>query len=68
MDARLPDVFCESVVSLLPNARAAGEARRAARHPACGRLKVIWFVLTVGCRWRTSRGNSVAAVKLHGDA
>ena len=52
MDARLPDAFLKCVVGLLP---AQGPPR-----PQGGRkpiehaivLKVIWFVLTVGCRWK----------------
>ena len=52
MDARLPDAFCDSVMSLLPPqalpARQGG--RPAIKHAVV--LKVIWFVLTVGCRWK----------------
>jgi transposase len=52
MDARLPDAFLKSVVELLP--------AQAPRGPQGGRppiepaivLRVIWFVLTVGCRWK----------------
>lgn len=52
MDARLPDEFLKSVVELLPVQAAPGPrgGRRPIAHAVV--LQVIWFVLTVGCRWK----------------
>lgn len=52
MDARLPDAFCESVVSLLPMQELPGRQGGRPAIPHVVVLKVIWFVLTVGCRWK----------------
>lgn len=52
MDARLPDAFCESVVSLLPTQEPPGRRGGRPAIPHAVVLKVIWFVLTVGCRWK----------------
>jgi len=52
MDARLPDAFLKSVVGLLPVQAPPGPkgGRKPIEHAVV--LKVIWFVLTVGCRWK----------------
>ena len=52
MDARLPDAFLNYVVSFLPPQAAPGPqgGRRPIDHATV--VKVIWFVLTVGCRWK----------------
>lgn len=52
MDARLPDEFLKSVVDVLPQQAPPGPlgGRRAIPHEVV--LRVIWFVLTVGCRWK----------------
>ena len=52
MDARLPDAFLKSVVDLLPAQAPPGPqgGRPPVAHATV--LKVIWFVLTVGCRWK----------------
>lgn len=52
MDARLPDAFLEYVVQLLPPQVSPGcqGGRPPIEHAVA--LRVIWFVLTVGCRWR----------------
>jgi transposase len=52
MDARLPDAFLEYVVQVLPPQATPGSqgGRPAIQHAVV--LKAIWFVLTVGCRWR----------------
>ena len=52
MDARLPDAFLEYVVQLLPPQVSPGSqgGRPPIKHVVA--LRVIWFVLTVGCRWR----------------
>ena len=52
MEARLPDAFCESVVSLLPTQEPPGRRGGRPAIPHAVVLKVIWFVLTVGCRWK----------------
>ncbi|MFO1006400.1 MAG: IS5 family transposase [Planctomycetaceae bacterium] len=52
MEARLPDAFCESVVSLLPTQEPSGRRGGRPAIPHAVVLKVIWFVLTVGCRWK----------------
>ena len=52
MDARLPDAFCEFVVSLLPTQEPPGRRGGRPAIPHAVVLKVIWFVLTVGCRWK----------------
>jgi len=52
MDARLPDAFCESVVSLLATQEPPGRQGGRPAIPHAVVLKVIWFVLTVGCRWK----------------
>ncbi len=51
-DARMPEGFYEVVVSLLPPEKQPGPqgGRRAVRHHTV--LKVIWFVLVTGCRWK----------------
>jgi transposase len=51
-DARMPEGFYEVVVSLLPPEKEPGPqgGRRAVRHHTV--LKVIWFVLVTGCRWK----------------
>lgn len=50
MDARLPDAFLKSVVELLPAQVLPGPQgdRPQTRHDVV--MRVIWFVLTVGCR------------------
>lgn len=52
MDARMPEAFYEAVVVYLPEQREAGPAggRRPIDHHTV--LKVIWFVLVTGCRWK----------------
>lgn len=52
MDARLPDGFLKHVVELLPIQASPGPrgGRRPIAHEVV--LKVIWYVLTVGCRWK----------------
>lgn len=52
MDARMPEEFYELVVESLPEEREPGPrgGRRRVRHHTV--LKVIWFVLTTGCRWK----------------
>ncbi len=52
MDARLPDAFCESVVAFLPTQEPLGRQGGRPAVPHAVVLKVIWFVLTVGCRWK----------------
>lgn len=52
MDAHLPDAICQSVVSLLPVQSPPGPLGGRPPVPHAVVLKVIWFVLTVGCRWR----------------
>jgi len=51
-DARMPEEFYEVVVSLLPLEKEPGPqgGRRAVGHHTV--LKVIWFVLVTGCRWK----------------
>jgi transposase len=59
MDAHLPDAINQSVVNMLPEQSPPGSLCRL-KSKAEGKpliphaivLKVIWFVLTVGCRWR----------------
>ena len=55
MDARLPDAFLKSVVDLLPAQAPPGPqgGRPPVAHATV--LKVIWFVLRVGCRWKDVR-------------
>lgn len=52
MDARLPDALLKSVVGFLPVQAPPGSTggRRPIEHAVV--LRVIWFVLTVGCRWK----------------
>lgn len=52
MDARLPDALCQSVVAILPPQAPPGErgGRPPIEHAVV--LKVMWFVLTAGCRWK----------------
>ena len=52
MDARMPEEFYELVIDHLPEQRAPGPqgGRRPTDHHTV--LKVIWFVLVTGCRWR----------------
>jgi len=52
MDARMPEAFYELVVEYLPEQREPGPqgGRRPIRHQTV--LKVIWFVLVTGCRWK----------------
>lgn len=52
MDACLPDAFLKSVVTLLPVQAPPGPrgGRPPIEHAVV--LRVIWFVLTVGCRWK----------------
>lgn len=52
MDARLPDEMYEYAKDLLPPLREPGPqgGRRPIDHFTV--LKVIWFVMTVGCRWK----------------
>lgn len=52
MDARLPDAFLKSVAHLLPVQAQPGlmGGRPPIEHAVV--LRVIWFVLTVGCRWK----------------
>lgn len=52
MDARMPEEFYESVVEFLPEQKEPGPqgGRRPTRHHTV--LKVIWFVLVTGCRWK----------------
>ncbi len=51
-DARMPEEFYESVIDLLPEESIPG--LKGGRPPIPHRivLKVIWFVLTTGCRWK----------------
>lgn len=51
-DACMPEGFYEAVVSLLPAESEPGPqgGRRAVKHHTV--LKVIWFVLVTGCRWK----------------
>lgn len=52
MDARLPNEFFDCVVDLLPEQPKPGSQggrRRIDNHTV---LRVIWFMLTVGCRWK----------------
>jgi transposase len=52
MDARMPEEFYELVVVHLPEQRQPGPAggRKPIDHHTV--LKVIWFVLVTGCRWK----------------
>lgn len=52
MDARMPEEFHELVVGHLPEQRQPGPegGRRPIEHRTV--LKVIWFVLVTGCRWK----------------
>jgi transposase len=52
MDARMPEEFYESVSEFLPEQKEPGPkgGRRPIRHHTV--LKVIWFVLVTGCRWK----------------
>ena len=52
MDARLPDAFLKSVVELLPRQVPPGPQGGRPLIDHATALKVIWFVLTVGCRWK----------------
>lgn len=51
-DARMPEEFCEVLLPLLPPETPPGPqgGRRAIPHRTV--LKVIWFVLVTGCRWK----------------
>ena len=51
-DACMPERFYDAVVSLLPTESEPGPqgGRRAVKHHTV--LKVIWFVLVTGCRWK----------------
>ena len=51
-DARMPEKFYELAQPLLPPEKAPGPqgGRRAVGHHTV--LKVIWFVLVTGCRWK----------------
>lgn len=49
MDARLPNAFLKSVVEFLP-AQAPLGSRPEIKHAVA--VRVIWFVLTVSCRWK----------------
>ncbi|WP_110766505.1 transposase [Planctopirus hydrillae] len=52
MDAHLPDTICQSVMNMLPEQSPSGRwgGRPPISHDIV--LRVIWFVLTTGCRWR----------------
>ena len=52
MDARLPDAFLNYVVSFLPLQARPGPqgGRKPIDHSTV--VKVIWFVMAVGCRWK----------------
>lgn len=52
MDARLPDAFLKSVVELLPAQAPPGLQGGRPEIPHHVVVRVIWFVLTVGCRWK----------------
>ena len=52
MDARLPDAFLKSVVELLPAQAPPGPQGGRPEIPHHVVVRVIWFVLTVGCRWK----------------
>src|SRR5437773_5708484 len=51
-DARMPERFVELAQPLLPQEREPGSqgGRRSKPHHTV--LKVIWFVLVTGCRWK----------------
>lgn len=52
MDARMPEEFYESISEFLPEEQEPGPqgGRRTTKHRTV--LKVIWFVLVTGCRWK----------------
>lgn len=52
MDARLPNAFLNDVVSFFPPQVPPGPqgGRKPIDHSTV--IKVIWFVMTVGCRWK----------------
>jgi transposase len=52
MDARMPEEFYELAIDYLPEQREPGP--KGGRRPIDHRrvLKVIWFVLVTGCRWK----------------
>ena len=52
MDARMPEPFYEAVIEFLPELKEPGPqgGRRPVPHDTV--LKVIWFVLVTGCRWK----------------
>lgn len=52
MNARMPEEFYELVVEYLPPEKQPGPqgGRRPVRHRTV--LKVIWFVMATGCRWK----------------
>lgn len=52
MDARLPDAFLKSVLPLLPEQPQPGPQGGRPPIPHAVVLRVIWFTLTVGCRWK----------------
>jgi transposase len=55
-DARMPEKVYELAVPMLPGERDPGPegGRRPIGHYRV--LKVIWFVLVTGCRWKDDRG------------
>jgi transposase len=52
MDACLPDAFLKCVVELLPVQAPPGPQGGRPQIPHHVVVRVIWFVLTVGCRWK----------------
>jgi transposase len=52
MDAQLPDAFFDCVDELLPPQPKPGQRGGRPRIDNRAVLRVIWFVLTVGCRWK----------------
>ena len=51
-DCRLPDQFADVAAHRLPPDRPVGVAGGRPRTPNRTVLKVLWYVLTTGCRWR----------------
>lgn len=52
MDARLPNAFFDCVTDLLPTQPKPGPQGGRPRIDNLTVVRVIWFVLTVGCRWK----------------
>ena len=52
MDARMPEEFFEHLDAQLPPERPVGPQGGRPRINHKTVMKVIWFVLTTGCRWQ----------------